>query len=239
MEPEVPKMPYTGPERRRGPRLSQIEWRRQELASSYTHGVAAILSLAALMLLLKAAVHQHDLGAILSFLIFGCSMVILYSASTILHALPLGKTRRVFEDFDLAGIFLMIAGTYTPFTLVTLRGPLGWELFGAIWTLAIGGAYLMHKHKRVFEKFAAYVYLLMGWLIVVAIRPLAHGLPLPGLLLLIAGGLAYSFGVIFFLWERWLYHHVIWHIFVMVGSLCHFLAILLYVYPDVSHGVLP
>lgn len=239
MDSVHPKTPYHGPERRQGSRLSQVAWRRQEIASSYTHGVAALLSLAALMLLLNAAVHRHDLGSIFSFLIFGCSMVILYSASTILHALPLGKTRRVFEDFDLAGIFLMIAGTYTPFTMVTLRGPLGWQLFAAIWTLAVLGAYLMHKHKRLFEKVAAYVYLLMGWLIVIAIRPLSHNLPLPGLVLLIAGGLAYSFGVIFFLWERYLYHHVIWHIFVMVGSICHFLAILLYVYPDVKHGVLP
>jgi hemolysin III len=239
MDASLPKSTYTGPERRRGPRLSQAAWRRQERACSYTHGIAAVLSLGALALLLEAAVHKRDIGQIFSFLVFGCSMVVLFSASAFLHSLPLGKERSVFGDFDLAGIFLMIAGTYTPFTLVTLRGPLGWWLFGIIWTLAIVGVLGMLKHKKLFERVAAYIYLVMGWLIVIAIRPLAHNLPTPGLVLLISGGLAYSFGVIFFLWERWLYHHVIWHIFVMLGSFCHFLAVLLYVYPDVRNGVFP
>jgi hemolysin III len=231
--------PYLGPERRKGPRLSQEEWRRQEIASSFTHGIAALFSLAALWILVVAAARYGNLRHILSFTVFGVSMVILYSSSAFLHGLPLGRARKVFEDLDLGGIFLMIAGTYTPFTLVTLQGPWGWSLFAAIWFLAALGVGGMLWNKKLFEKFAATIYLAMGWLIVIAIRPLAEHLPLPGLLLLIAGGLAYTLGVIFFLWERFLYHHAIWHVFVMLGSFLHFLCVLLFVLPDMRGGSIP
>jgi hemolysin III len=231
-----PLKPYTGPERRKGPRLTQKAWRRQEIASSFTHGIATLFSIAGLWLLVVAAARFGNLRHLISFTVFGASLVILYGSSTFLHALPVGKTRKVFEDLDLAGIFLLIAGTYTPFTLVTLQGPLGWTLFGVIWALAIVGVIGMHYKKKAFERWASYIYLVMGWLIVLAIKPLAEHLPRPGLMLLVAGGVTYTLGVIFFLWERWLYHHVIWHLFVMLASLFHFLAILLYVLPDMRGG---
>jgi hemolysin III len=227
---------YSGPERRKGPRLSQAAWRRQEIASSFTHGIAAILSLAGLWILVVAAARYGNIRHLFSFTVFGTSLVLLYGASTFLHALPLGKARRVFGDLDLAGIFILIAGTYTPFTLVTLNGPLGWSLFVVIWLLAIIGVVGMHRHKKAFERWASYIYLMMGWLIVIAIKPLYYDLPHPGFYLFVAGGLTYTLGVIFFLWERFLYHHVIWHLFVMLASLFHFLAILLYVLPDMRAG---
>jgi hemolysin III len=224
--------PYHGPERRHRPRLSQEAWRRQERASSYTHGVGAIFSVAGLWLLIVASARYGNLRHILSFTVFGATLVILYGASALMHALPLGRARRLFEEMDLAGIFLLIAGTYTPFTLVTLRGSLGMTLFGIIWGLALVGVTGVHFYRKRFEKMASAIYLVMGWLIVLAIKPLAAQLPMPGLVLLVGGGLAYSLGVIFFLWERFLHHHAIWHVFVMLGSLLHFLAVLLYVLPD-------
>lgn len=239
MEPVQHHPPYHGPERRRGPRLPQEAWERQERLSSYTHGVGAIFSVAALWLLVVAAARYGNLRHIFSFTVFGVTLVILYGSSTLMHALPLGRARRLFEDLDLAGIFLLIAGTYTPFTLVTLQGPLGWALFGVIWGLAVTGVVGVSRYKKKFEKVAAPIYLIMGWLIVTAIQPLAEHLPVPGLVLLVSGGLAYSLGVIFFLWERFLHHHAIWHVFVMLGSLLHFLAILLFVLPDMRGGFWP
>jgi hemolysin III len=236
MESQSHSAPYKGPERRKGPRLSQEQWRRQERMSSYTAGVSALISMAAAWILLVAAARYGNLRHILSFTIFGSSMVILYGASTFMHALPLGKTRRLFEELDLAGIFLLIAGTYTPFTIITLQNAWGWVLFGVIWLLAGLGVLGMLKYRKQFEKWAAYIYLVMGWLIVIAIKPLAANLAPGGLILLVAGGLAYSLGVVFFLWTRFLHHHAIWHIFVMVGSFLHFLAILLYVLPDMRGG---
>jgi hemolysin III len=232
MESPSHHTPYKGPERRKGPRLTQEQWRRQERMSSYTAGVAAIFSMAASWVLLVAAARYGNLRHILSFTVFGVSLVVMYGSSTFMHALPLGKTRRLFEELDLAGIFLLIAGTYTPFTLVTLQGSWGWTLFGVIWSLTAVGVLGMLKFKKQFEKWASAIYLVMGWLIVLAIKPLAANLATGGMVLLVAGGLAYSLGVIFFLWTRFLHHHAIWHIFVMVGSFLHFLAILLYVLPD-------
>ena len=189
-------------EKRHAPRLSQEEWRRQERASSYTHGIAAIFSVAALWLLVVAAARYGNLRHILSFTVFGVTMVILYGASSLMHALPLGRARHLFEDLDLAGVYLLIAGTYTPFALVTLQGPLGWGLFIGIWCLAAIGVAGVYLYRKQFERVAAAIYLVMGWLIVAAIKPLAAHLAFPGLARLVAGGLAYSLGVIFFLWTR-------------------------------------
>src|SRR5580700_6865044 len=239
MESTHQNKPYQGPERRKGPRLSQEQWRRQERVSSYTAGVAAIFSMAAAWILLVAAARYGNLRHIFSFTVFGASMVILYGSSTFMHALPLGKARRLFEDLDLAGIFLLIAGTYTPFALVTLQGTWGWILFGVIWGLSALGVLGMLKYKKQFEKWASAIYLVMGWLIVLAIKPLAAHLAPWGLALLVAGGLSYSLGVIFFLWTRFLHHHAIWHVFVMMGSFLHFLTMLLFVLRDMRGGTWP
>jgi hemolysin III len=235
------KFHHLHPERRRGPRLSQAAWRRQERASAYTHALAALLSLVGFWSLVSEAFQHGNLRHFISFTIFGLTLVILYAASTFMHSLPLGHQRRLFEELDLAGIFLLIAGTYTPFALVTLQGPLGWGLFAVIWILAAFGILGVHRHRKQFEKRAAAIYLAMGWLIVAAIKPLAQNLPSQGLALLVAGGITYSLGVIFFFWTRFILHHAIWHIFVMVGSFLHYLVIVLYVLPDMrgSNWLLP
>jgi len=208
--------------------------RRQERASSWTHGVAAALSVAALVLMIVRSADQGSARSLVSACVFGAGLLLLYLASTLLHALT-GRAKAVFARLDFAGIFILIAGSYTPFTLLTLHGPFGWALFSTIWALAVLGVFLMVVYYKVFERAAPFIFLAMGWLITVAIRPLAQALPPTGLAFLVAGGLAYSLGVFFYLWHRWLYHHAIWHLFVIAGSVFHFLAIWRYVLPDVPH----
>lgn len=211
--------------------LSFEETLKQEAASSVSHAVAAVISLAAFILLVGAAAQQGSLISVFSSAIFGGSLIVLFTASTLLHGLPKGPVRKIFETMDLAGIFLVIAGTYTPLALVAIGGWLGWALFIAVWAMAAGGTAFMIVSRRRFEKVAWRVYLLMGWLIAVAIRPLAEALGPVGLGLLIGGGLAYSIGIVFFIWHRFYYHHAIWHGFVILGSVLHFLAVLLYTLP--------
>jgi hemolysin III len=206
----------------------------QAIANSVTHGAGFLLSVAALALMVTAAARQGSSLAVVCAAVFGSSLVLLYAASTLLHAMPTGPVKRFFEHLDLSAIFVLIAGTYTPFTLLVLRGSLGWTLFGVVWGLAMAGITLAAVFPAHFEKVASYIYLAMGWIVVGAIYPLAHDLGGPGVSLLVAGGLFYSVGVIFFLWDRWLHHHAIWHVFVMLGSLCHFLAVLFYVLPEIK-----
>jgi hemolysin III len=210
------------------------KWRRQAIANSVTHGFGALLAVAALVLLVLAAVRQGSPKGVFCAAVFGASMVCLYVSSTLLHSLPPGRARRAFVHLDLACIFGLIAGTYTPFTLLVLRGALGWSLFGIVWVLAILGIILASAFQKQFERVAAYLYLALGWLIVIAIHPLARELGTAGMVLLVGGGLAYSVGVIFFLRHRFLYYHSIWHVFVLLGSFLHFLAVLLYVLPDIG-----
>lgn len=216
------------------PVRSPQQLRHQAIANSVTHGAGFLLSVAALALMVVSAAHQGSSLAVVCAAVFGSSLVLLYAASTVLHAMPPGPLRLLFEHLDLSAIFVLIAGTYTPFTLLVLRGGLGWTLFGVVWGLAIAGIVLAAAYPAHFEKVASYIYLVMGWIVVGAIYPLAHDLGGPGVSLLVAGGLFYSFGVIFFLWDRWLHHHAIWHVFVMLGSLCHFLAVLFYVLPEIK-----
>jgi hemolysin III len=176
----------------------------EELAHSLTHGAGLLLGMAAL--------------------------VLLYASSTLYHALPAGRGKRVFGILDHAAIFLLIAGTYTPFALVTLSGGLGWSVFAVIWGLAVAGIVVETISRGRVRRIQLGLYLIMGWGIIVAARPLLEELPLVGFALLLAGGLAYTVGVIFFVWKR-PYHHVAWHVFVLAGSICHFFAVLLYVIP--------
>ncbi len=206
---------------------------RQENAASILHAIGALLSLAALFPLAAAAARHGGPLYHLSFCVFGGSMVVLYGSSTMLHGLPKGRLRRLFGSLDLAGIFLLIAGTCTPFALLSLGGAMGWSLFGLIWALALTGTAFMLTARRRFEKVAAWIYLGMGWVIALALGPLASRLGAAGTWLLVAGGLAYSVGVVFFYW-RFRYHHVIWHAFVMLGSFLHFLAVINYVLPQSS-----
>ncbi|MGH7441581.1 MAG: PAQR family membrane homeostasis protein TrhA, partial [bacterium] len=197
---------------------------RQEIANAVTHGVGTLLSVAALVLLVIEAARMGSPLGVVCAAVFGSSMVLLYVFSTLMHSLPDGRARAVFERLDLSGIFLLIAGTYTPFTLLALRGPLGWSLFGAVWGLAGLGMTLACLRQAYFERVASYLYLALGWLIVVAIYPLARNLGFAGFCLLAGGGLSYSIGVLFFLWRGFLYHHAVWHGFVILGSVLHFLA---------------
>jgi hemolysin III len=161
--------------------------------------------------------------------IYGATLVFLYLFSTLYHSFQEPRINKLLQVFDHAAIFLLIAGTYTPFTLVTLRGPLGWALFGVIWAMALFGVAFQTTLLRRHIALSLGLYIGMGWAVVVAARPLMEAMPLPGVILLAAGGLAYTLGVIFYVWHRLPYHHAIWHLFVLAGSALHFFAILLYV----------
>jgi hemolysin III len=203
--------------------------RRQELYNSLVHGLGTLLSIAALVLLVVRAVRIGGAIHIFSFSVFGSALLLLFFSSTMQHGLTEGRARRVFEVVDFIAIFVLIAGTNTPFTLVTLRGPLGWSLFGILWGLALLGSSFILRFRRKGRKFAAFLYLAMGWILAFAFVPLSRRLEPAGLALVVGGGLTYSLGIIFFLWKRYLHHHAIWHSFVLAGAVQHFFAIYGYV----------
>jgi len=158
--------------------------------------------------------------------------VLLFLCSTLYHSVPHARSKAVLKRLDHCAIYLLIAGTYTPFTLVTLHGVWGWSLFAFTWGLAIVGVLFKLVATGRYEKLSVSVYLLMGWCVLAAIKPLYHALPTGGLLLLLAGGLSYSGGVAFYTWQSLRYHHAIWHVFVLAGSMLHFFAVLVYVIPS-------
>lgn len=199
-----------------------------ELANALSHGLGLLAALIATPVLLLAATAHGDTRQIVACGIFAATLVTLYAASTIYHALPSGGAKRVFQRIDHAAIYLLIAGSYTPFTIGLLRGAWGWSLFGVIWGLTIGGILFKLLLGVRLQVVSTLLYLGMGWLAVVAMRPLAAVLPGPGLVLLVTGGLLYTTGVIFYIWDRPRYHHALWHLFVLGGSTCHFLAVLRY-----------
>jgi hemolysin III len=204
---------------------------REEIANAISHGIGVLLSIAALVLLVVNATMHGDIWHIVSFSIYGASLVILYSCSTLLHSFQNRKLKDVFEILDHAAIYLLIAGSYTPYLLVTLRGPLGWSIFGIIWGLALSGMILKIFYVKRFILISTLCYILMGWLIVFAFKPLYENLALGGIVWLVIGGLLYTFGSLFYVWRRVPYHHAIWHLFVLAGSICHFFSINLYVLP--------
>ena len=202
---------------------------RGERLNTITHLIGAALALAGMVVLVVHASLRGDPWKIVSFSIYGATLLMLYAFSTIYHGVS-GRTKAIFQKFDHAAIYLLIAGTYTPFTLVTLRGAWGWSLFGIIWGLAIVGIAqdILLKEKR--RILSVVIYLLMGWLVIVAIRPLARALPNAGMAWMVAGGLFYTVGVVFYaLGNRVSYAHGIFHFFVLAGSLSHYLTIFLYV----------
>jgi len=203
----------------------------EEIAHSLTHGAGLFLGITALVLMVVFAVKRGSATHVVACALYGATLVLLYSSSTFYHALPRGRAKRVFGTLDHAAIFFLIAGTYTPFALVTLRGGWGWSLFGVIWGLAIGGVVLEAVTRGRARRLQLVLYLVMGWSIVIAARPLLRGLAPGGLALLLGGGLAYTLGVIFFVWRSLRFHHAVWHVFVLGGSVCHFFAVLLYVIP--------
>ena len=223
---------------------------KQELANSLTHGLGAALSIAGLALMTTYAALRGDARQVVGAVIFGSTLVLLYTMSTLYHAFRGPRVKKVFKILDHSAIYLLIAGTYTPFTLAVIRGAWGWSLFGVIWGLATAGVALKatlyakwvpaivpkavdHLHTapdlptppRHMKMISTLLYLAMGWLIVVAIVPLWRALPTAGLAWLFGGGLCYTAGAAFYAWRSLRFHHAIWHLFVMAGSLCHFFAV--------------
>lgn len=203
----------------------------EEVAHAITHGLGVVLSIAGLTVLVARASLYGDAWHIVAVSIFGATLVLMYTASTLYHSIPLPRAKHVLRVIDHSLIYFLIAGTYTPFTLVTLRGPWGWSLFGLTWGLAIAGVIFKIFATGRFEKVSLAIYLGMGWCAIAAIQPLLQNLEPGGLALMLAGGLTYSGGVAFYVWRRLRYHHAIWHLFVLIGSVLHYFAILFYVVP--------
>jgi hemolysin III len=203
----------------------------EEIANAITHGIGALLSIAGLVILVVFASIKGNAWHIVSFSIFGTCLVLLYTASTLYHSFRSARVKKVFRIMDHAAIFLLIAGTYTPFTLTLLRGAWGWTLFGLVWGMGLAGVVFKVFFVNKFNIISTIIYLLMGWMIIFAANPLMASVPTGGLYWLAAGGAAYSLGTIFYLWEKLPYSHMVWHLFVLGGSVCHFFAVLLYILP--------
>ena len=202
----------------------------EELMSSISHGAGALFGVFALVLcVVKSAMHNSVIG-IAAGAIFGASMILLYSMSTLYHALGRNRAKAVFRILDHCGIFLLIAGTYTPYTLVALQGALGWTLFGIVWGAAILGIALNAVSIERFKVFSMICYLCMGWVIIFAVKPLLSAIPKESFLLLLWGGIIYTLGaVVFGFGKKLRYIHSVWHFFVLAGSILHFLSIYLYI----------
>jgi hemolysin III len=203
----------------------------EEIAHAVTHGIGVVLSVAGLALLVTYAVLYGDVWHITSCSIYGATLVLLYTASTLYHGIPMPRAKKLLQRFDHAAIFLLIAGTYTPFTLVNLRGSWGWTLFGLVWGVAMIGVLLELLKDERLKWLSLSLYLGLGWLVVIAIKPLIDAVEVGGIILLLAGGLCYSLGVIFYIWRRLAYHHAVWHLFVLAGSVLHFFSVFFYVVP--------
>lgn len=205
--------------------------RKEEVVNAVTHGIGAVLSVAALVLLIVFSSMRGTAWHVVSFSIYGTSMLLLYLNSTIVHSLKEGKVKDLFEFFDHSSIYLFIAGTYTPFLLVAIRGTLGWSLFGIIWGIAFFGVLFKAFFTKRFLFMSTIFYIAMGWLIVIAWGPLTAAVAQDGMSLLMAGGVLYTLGTIFYVWRAFPYHHAVWHVFVLLGSVTHFFAVLLYLLP--------
>lgn len=201
--------------------------RSEELANSLSHGLGLLAALIGAPCLIIHAARRGDAIFVFATSLFAATIIILYLGSTLYHALPTGKTKRVVQIIEHSAIYLLIAGTYSPITLGVLRGAWGWSLFGAVWVLAMVGVMIQAFGKAFHPRVSTTLYVLMGWIIVIAIKPLLAVIDTAGLLWLVAGGLAYTAGVIFYTNDyRLRYGHLIWHCFVLVGTTCHFFAVL-------------
>lgn len=200
----------------------------EEIANSVSHGVALLAVMVAVAFLIAAARHL-GVANVVGAGVFAATMVLLYLTSTLYHALPAGRAKRVFLKLDHGAIYVFIAGSYTPFALGALGGPWGWTLFGLVWSLAVLGVTLKAFDRLSHPWLSTGLYLIMGWLVLIAAVPLAQRVPLPGVALLLAGGLAYTTGVLFFMLDsRLRYAHAVWHGFVVAGTSCHYFAVLNY-----------
>ena len=200
----------------------------EEIANSVSHGLGFLATVAAFPVLVMAAQQRGDPAAIVGASVFATTMVLLYLASTLFHALPRCRAKRVFQILDHSAIYLLIAGTYTPFTLGVLRGSWGWTLFGIVWGLAVVGTVLKALGGVRYTTLSTWMYLAMGWVVLIAAETVWTLVPGWGLFWLVAGGVAYTAGAVFFMAERIRYFHFVWHLFVVAGTACHFIAVLRY-----------
>lgn len=205
--------------------------KREEVANAITHGIGIVFSVIALVLLLLNSIPTGSLWHIVSLTVYGVTMILLYVCSTLLHSFPEGKIKDFFEILDHSAIYLFIAGTYTPFLFLVVKGSLSWILFGLVWGLAVFGVVFKAFFVKRFNLLSTLVYIIMGWLIVIAWRSLVETLPTPGMTLLVIGGLLYTIGTIFYVWRAFPFHHAVWHVFVLGGTAVHFFAVLFYVLP--------
>jgi len=201
----------------------------EEVANAISHGIGLLLAVAALPILVVGAVRTGTAAEVIGASIFGATMVLLYLTSTIYHAVTVPRVKRILRIIDHSAIYLLIAGTYTPFTLGVLRGPWGWTLFGLVWGCALAGVCLKAFNGTRFPVLSTWLYVAMGWLALIVIKPLWEAMPAWGMFWLVAGGLFYTLGVAFyFVDERIRYTHFVWHLFVLSGTVCHFFAVLYY-----------
>lgn len=203
----------------------------EEIANSVTHGIGIVLALGALGILIARAVTYGGAWHIVGVSVYGSTLILLYTASTLYHGVRRPRLKDRFQVLDHAAIYILIAGTYTPFTLVNLRGPWGWSIFGVVWCLALIGIAGQLSRPARWRKASLLLYLGMGWTILVAIGPLIASVEPGGIALLFLGGLSYTFGIGFYRWETLKFHHAVWHLFVLAGSTLHFFAVLFYVVP--------
>ena len=206
----------------------RTQTRGEEIANSVSHGVGFLAAVAASPVLIFSAVQHGSSAGIVGASVFAFTMLLLYITSTLYHTLARNKAKRVFQVLDHGAIFLLIAGTYTPFTLGVLRGAWGWTLFGIVWGIAVVGVVLKSIGGVRYQKLSTILYLAMGWIIIIAVKPLYLNMPSWGLFWLLAGGAAYTAGVGFYAAKRIRYAHFIWHLFVIAGTACHFIAVLRY-----------
>jgi hemolysin III len=207
---------------------------REELANAITHGFGLLLSIAGSIALVAVSILHGTAWHIVSCTVYGFTLVLLYLSSTLYHAVSTPNLKQTFRLFDHSAVYLLIAGTYTPFTLVNLRGGWGWTLFGVVWVLTLAGITFKYVALSRFPVVSTAIYVLMGWLVVLGIKPVLTFVPLHGFLWLLGGGLFYTAGVFFFASKRIPYSHAIWHMFALCGSICHYWAVFFYVLPHKS-----
>jgi hemolysin III len=219
------------PQKRKSTRYYSLA---EEISHSITHGIGVALSIVGLVILVVRATGHGDVIQIVSFSIYGASLTLLYLASTLYHGIQYPPVKRLFRILDHASIYLLIAGSYTPFLLVGLRGKLGWTFLVMIWGLAILGVGFKTFFIHRFEKISVLVYIFMGWISLVMVKEMVANIPVGGLIWLAVGGVLYTVGVIFYALKKVPYMHMVWHVFVLGGSICHFFAVFLYLAPKSS-----
>jgi hemolysin III len=200
--------------------------KREEIANAIIHGIGAVFSVAALVILIVSSVMHGTAWHVVSFTLFGSSMILLYLSSTLVHGFPAGRVKDFFEIMDHSAIYFFIAGTYTPFLFLAIKGTLGWTLFGIVWGLAIAGTVFKAFFVKRFLHTSTLLYVVMGWLLVFGWKPLLENVSSQGIILLAIGGILYTVGAVFYVWRGFTYHHAVWHVFVLAASILHFFAVM-------------